>query len=104
MAPENNVSNEFLFLQSFHNECYKIQGKRELLSAMNDFLDESVVLPPGDWDSKNLISLSEIQSLRDAKKKRAEEKENKEQAEKVKSGQSNWDFHRKISPLKIFTR
>jgi hypothetical protein len=40
-----------------------------LLGAINDFLDESVVLPPGDWDSKNMLSMSEIQELRNRKKK-----------------------------------
>ena len=74
----------FCLFQSFHRQCYKIEGKRDLMSAMNDFLDESVVLPPGDWDSKNLISLSEIQGLRDAKKKQREEELAKEQAEKVR--------------------
>jgi hypothetical protein len=38
------------------------------LGAINDFLDESVVLPPGDWDSKNMLSMSEIQELRNRKK------------------------------------
>ena len=41
--------------------CYKIEERKELLSAINAFLDESVVLPPGDWDSKNLLSINEIQ-------------------------------------------
>ncbi len=42
--------------------CYRIEERKELLSAINDFLDESVVLPPGDWDRKNLLSMSEIQA------------------------------------------
>ena len=41
-----------------------ISDRKELLTAINDFLDSSVVLPPGDWDSKNLLSMSEINELR----------------------------------------
>lgn len=41
-----------------------------MLNAINDFLDESVVLPPGDWDSKNLLSMSEIKELRKRKDKK----------------------------------
>lgn len=64
----------FSFLiQTFHNVCYRIEERRQLLSAINDFLDDSVVLPPGDWDSKNLLSVSEIQEMRKRRKKKAEE-------------------------------
>lgn len=41
-----------------------------MLSAINSFLDDSVVLPPGDWDSKNLLSLNEIQEIRKRRKRR----------------------------------
>lgn len=67
----HEVGRSFSALMSnrrFHNVCYRIEERRELLSAINDFLDESVVLPPGDWDSKNLLSMSEIQELRNRKK------------------------------------
>ena len=52
----------------FHNACYKVEERRELLNSINDYLDESVVLPPGDWDSKNMLSMSEINDLRKRKK------------------------------------
>lgn len=76
----------------FHTVCYKVDDRRELLSAINDFLDESVVLPPGDWDSKNLLSISEIQDMRKRKKSRKEamevikegKDEDKEKKEKEK--------------------
>ena len=45
-------------------------GRKELLTAINDFLDSSVVLPPGDWDSKNLLSMDEINELRNRKRGR----------------------------------
>ena len=56
--------------RKFHNVCYGIEGRKELLTAINDFLDSSVVLPPGDWDSKNLLSMDEINELRNRKRGR----------------------------------
>ncbi len=57
-------------LQRFHNVCYGVDDRDDLLNAINDFLDESVVLPPGDFDRKNLLSISEIQDMRRRKKER----------------------------------
>ena len=47
----------------FHNNAYGIESKDELLKAINDFLDESLVLPPGDWASSKLLSIQEITGL-----------------------------------------
>ena len=60
----------FIFSQSFQVVCYQIDERQQLLSAINSFLDDSVVLPPGDWDSKNLLSMSEIQEMRKRRKQR----------------------------------
>ena len=38
--------------------------------AINEFLDESIVLPPGDWVRKNLLSMSEIHKMRQRKLER----------------------------------
>ena len=43
-----------------------------MLNSINHFLDETVVLPPGDWDKKNLLSMSEIQELKRKKRIRME--------------------------------
>lgn len=32
----------------FHNIAYKADDRKELLSAINEFLDDSIVLPPGE--------------------------------------------------------
>ena len=69
----HEVGRSFSALMSnrkFHNVCYGIEGRKELLTAINDFLDSSVVLPPGDWDSKNLLSMDEINELRNRKRGR----------------------------------
>ena len=71
----HEVGRSFSTLMSnemFHNVCYTVENKSEMLGAINDFLDESVVLPPGDWASKNLLSLQEIQDMRKKKKERRE--------------------------------
>ena len=60
----------------FHSEAYQFTEKRRLLTAINEFLDSSVVLPSGNWESKNLISMDEIKNLRankQAMKEKAEE-------------------------------
>ena len=45
---------------------------QDMLNSINSFLDETVVLPPGDWDKKNLLSMSEIQELKRKKRIRME--------------------------------
>ena len=40
------------------------------MNSINNFLDETVVLPPGDWDKKNLLSMSEIHELKRKKRLR----------------------------------
>jgi hypothetical protein len=40
-----------------------------MLDAINNFLNETLVLPPGDWNSENLIGMGQIMQLK--KKKRA---------------------------------
>jgi len=57
--------------QAFHNVCYGIEEKRELLHAINVFLDTSVVLPPGDWSKQKLLAMADIMEMR----KRREERE-----------------------------
>ena len=49
---------------------YRIEERHELLHAINEFLDESVVLPPGDFHSNNLLSIQEIHDMRKRRRKR----------------------------------
>lgn len=42
----------------------------ELLSAINDFLDCSIVLPPGDWERQDLIPFDDIKAKSDAIRRR----------------------------------
>lgn len=45
---------------SFHTAAYKAEDRRDLLRAINEFLDDSIVLPPGDWDRKSLLPVDDI--------------------------------------------
>lgn len=47
---------------SFHGIAYKAEDRRELLSAINEFLDDSIVLPPGDWERQALLPLDELRA------------------------------------------
>ena len=52
------------------------------MRAINAFLDESIVLPPGNWDNSNLLNIQEIADIRRKKKER---KEANQQIKKVES-------------------
>ncbi|XP_049884910.1 anion exchange protein 2 isoform X2 [Pectinophora gossypiella] len=47
---------------AFHEIAYKAEDRRELLSAINEFLDDSIVLPPGDWERQALLPLDELRA------------------------------------------
>ncbi|XP_069684208.1 band 3 anion transport protein-like isoform X3 [Periplaneta americana] len=46
----------------FHKIAYKADERKELLSAINEFLDDSIVLPPGDWERKALLPFGELKA------------------------------------------
>ncbi|CAK9798177.1 Anion exchange protein 2 [Anthophora quadrimaculata] len=63
---------------SFHKVAYKANERRELLSAINEFLDDSIVLPPGDWERQALLPFSELKAKSEAiRKRKAKALENK---------------------------
>ncbi|XP_076377977.1 anion exchange protein Ae2 isoform X3 [Megalopta genalis] len=70
---------------SFHKIAYKANERRELLSAINEFLDDSIVLPPGDWERQALLPFSELkaksEAIRNRKAKALEEKSKPIQSE-----------------------
>jgi solute carrier family 4 anion exchanger 2 len=46
----------------FQKVAYKAADRKELLSAINEFLDDSIVLPPGDWERKALLPFRELKA------------------------------------------
>ena len=79
---------EPIFSQKFSKVCYEIEERQELLNAINNFLDETVVLPPGDWDRENQIGIKEILKLKEKKRQRLEAmeklKREKDEEERMK--------------------
>ncbi|KAH9489557.1 Anion exchange protein 3, partial [Bulinus truncatus] len=65
--------------QQFHNVAYRAESREDLLRAINSFLDDSIVLPPGDWDHRTLLPITHMARkralLRKQKKKEIDEKE-----------------------------
>lgn len=66
----------------FHNIAYKADDRKELLSAINEFLDDSIVLPPGKWDKEHLLPFEELREkneyIRNRKNKAIAEEKMKE--------------------------
>lgn len=54
----------------FHKIAYKADDRKALLSAINEFLDDSIVLPPGDWERQTLLQFDELKAKSDAIRKR----------------------------------
>lgn len=56
----------------FHSLAYSADNRKVLLSAINEFLDDSIVLPPGDWEHKELLPIEELKAKSEAIRKRKE--------------------------------
>ncbi|XP_055379278.1 anion exchange protein 2 isoform X2 [Condylostylus longicornis] len=51
--------------EHFQEIAYRADDRKELLSAINEFLDDSIVLPPGNWDRNDLLPFEELKAKRD---------------------------------------
>lgn len=57
--------------QDFHEIAYKAECREDLVSGLRDFLDNSIVLPPGEWDRATLLPVVKYQRERIAAKRAA---------------------------------
>ncbi|KAI1885600.1 hypothetical protein AGOR_G00205490 [Albula goreensis] len=48
----------------FHDVAYKAKDRNDLLSGIDEFLDQVTVLPPGEWDPRFESSLRRVSHLR----------------------------------------
>lgn len=48
--------------QTFHDVAYAADTREQLLGAIDDFLEDVVVLPPGNWDRNVLLPILIAQS------------------------------------------
>jgi len=44
------ASNHCSLIKVFHEIAYKAKDRQDLLAGIDEFLDEVIVLPPGEWD------------------------------------------------------
>lgn len=56
--------------QAFHDVAYRADSREDLLSAINGFLDDTVVLPPGEWDRNVLLPILIEQSRTMARRRK----------------------------------
>ncbi|XP_074641945.1 anion exchange protein 3-like isoform X2 [Tubulanus polymorphus] len=54
--------------KAFHDTAYRADERQDLLDAINEFLDDSVVLPPGDWDQKTLLPIMDMKKKQQKQK------------------------------------
>ncbi|KAK4318753.1 hypothetical protein Pmani_010245 [Petrolisthes manimaculis] len=47
--------------KGFHEVAYRAHTRGQLLSAINEFLNSWIVLPPSDWNNKDLVPIDDIQ-------------------------------------------
>lgn len=52
----------FHCVQTFHDVAYAADSREQLLGAIDDFLEDVVVLPPGNWDRNVLLPILIAQS------------------------------------------
>lgn len=48
--------------QHFFELALLAKGRKNLLTGINEFLDDGIVLPPGDWDNHDLLPLHLLQA------------------------------------------
>lgn len=65
--------------QHFHEAAYMADDRQDLLNAINEFLDCSIVIPPSEVEGKDLLkSIATFQKLLLRKRKEREQKSMKE--------------------------
>ncbi|XP_033102443.1 band 3 anion transport protein-like isoform X2 [Anneissia japonica] len=71
--------------EHFHEIAYKADCRQDLLGAINEFIDDSIVLPPGEWDKDLLLPILRHQNRK--VKKRQESRRKKEEETAIDSGE-----------------
>ncbi|XP_076345016.1 band 3 anion transport protein-like isoform X2 [Tachypleus tridentatus] len=80
----------------FHEVAYVAEEKNEFLSAVNYFLTNSIVLPPGDWKRSSLLSLEEIKRRNKKLDERKENEENRDEKENPQPTYNPFEHHGKL--------
>jgi len=87
----------------FHDICYQMEKKKQLLRGILDFLDESVILPPGDWARGNLLPISQMMETRRRRKHLKQEPAGGAEGDKACEGEEEMGarnpFERTMTPF-----
>ncbi|XP_066945584.1 anion exchange protein 3-like [Macrobrachium rosenbergii] len=67
--------------KGFHEVAYRAHSRGQLLSAINEFLNASIVLPPSDWNNKDLVSVDDIRANANQSMKKTESMRARKQSE-----------------------
>ncbi|CAL4128386.1 unnamed protein product [Meganyctiphanes norvegica] len=46
--------------KSFHEVAYRAHSRGQLLTAINEFLNASIVMPPSEWNNKDLLPIDDM--------------------------------------------
>ncbi|XP_075163574.1 anion exchange protein Ae2 isoform X2 [Haematobia irritans] len=75
--------------ESFHGIAYAADDRKDLLSAINEFLDDSIVLPPGNWDRHDLLPFEELKAKKDwIRSRKTKALQNKKELKELKEKQA----------------
>ncbi|XP_077997828.1 band 3 anion transport protein-like [Glandiceps talaboti] len=67
--------------ERFHKQAYEADCRDDLLDAINEFLDDSMVLPPGDWNRDTLLPIARMHKKKMKWKQMMRQKEEDESRE-----------------------
>ena len=59
--------------QEFHDIAYKADDRKDLLKGIHEYLDESIVLPPGEYE-KELFPFDDLREKNEALKLRKQQR------------------------------
>ncbi|OQR70771.1 anion exchange protein 3-like, partial [Tropilaelaps mercedesae] len=80
--------------KSFHEAAYVAEGRADLLKAFNQFLGETIVLPPGDYDNKALLPVEELRKKSEHIRRRRERMKRLSKNQKPKNDKSSSEYER----------
>ncbi|XP_038047086.1 band 3 anion transport protein-like isoform X2 [Patiria miniata] len=69
--------------EHFHETAYSADCMEDLLSAMNEFIDDSVVLPAGNWDKELLLPILRTQNMKMKQRRQMKEAITEEDEEEL---------------------
>jgi hypothetical protein len=93
---------DYLF-QDFREIAYQAMDRRDLLTGINDFFADSIVLPPGDFDKELLLPVIETAKAKNINTKRRSTRRRNKNNDRVNENQQPLTQSQcKYNPMKNF--